>query len=306
MIRLHSSDVDLLAKSSGRTGLTYSQLGSGPAAAETLYLDLGDVALWEDSANVSLHYRGRVPQRRLHLELWTRRGEKLCANGRSAAPGQALLALSGDPLDVTLSGPLRSISVSVDLDRIRALPLSPAARELVDAPAASRGLFDLDAKTHAAFRWHAFLASLGIPRTRAALGASLVTLSAAALNQAAAQALRLPQYDTTIVRRALDFMADHLNDQLSLHDVCSACGWSKRSMIYHFSETLGITPMAYFKLLRLNAVRRALASADPGSTHIVDVAAEYGFYHMGHFTFDYRALFGVLPSETLSRRRKHR
>ena len=95
-------------------------------------------------------------------------------------------------------------------------------------------------------------------------------------------------------------MIAHLTEPLTLQELCSVSGRSKRSMIYHFSDVLGITPMAYFKLQRLNAVRRALKAANPDTTRVLDIAADFGFYHMGHFAVDYRELFGVLPSVTLA------
>jgi transcriptional regulator GlxA family with amidase domain len=36
----------------------------------------------------------------------------------------------------------------------------------------------------------------------------------------------------------------------------------------------------------------------PGHGGVRDVAAKYGFLHMGHFAAQYRARFGERPSET--------
>ena len=57
--------------------------------------------------------------------------------------------------------------------------------------------------------------------------------------------------------------------------------------------------MDYLKRLRLNGVHRALRVADKANTRIIDVATAWGFWHMGHFASDYRAMFGVSPSQTL-------
>ena len=50
----------------------------------------------------------------------------------------------------------------------------------------------------------------------------------------------------------------------------------------------------------MNRVRAELASADPASTTITQVAMRFGFLHLGRFAGDYRRLFGVAPSETLA------
>jgi AraC family transcriptional regulator, ethanolamine operon transcriptional activator len=34
-------------------------------------------------------------------------------------------------------------------------------------------------------------------------------------------------------------------------------------------------------------------------TRIIGVATDWGFWHMGHFARDYRAMFGESPSRTL-------
>ena len=61
-------------------------------------------------------------------------------------------------------------------------------------------------------------------------------------------------------------------------------------------ERYGLGPMAYFKALRLNAVRVAL-KVTPAA--VSEAAREFGFHHLGNFAADYRRLFGERPSETL-------
>ena len=53
----------------------------------------------------------------------------------------------------------------------------------------------------------------------------------------------------------------------------------------------------YLPTVRLNAVRRALREGDALAT-IADIAARWGFWHMGHFSQDDKALFGETPSQT--------
>jgi AraC family ethanolamine operon transcriptional activator len=91
-----------------------------------------------------------------------------------------------------------------------------------------------------------------------------------------------------------------LAEPLTLQELCRICGRSSRSLVAQFTDALGITPMAYFKLQRLNGARRALKAADPRTSHVVDIAGNFGFYHMGHFAVDYHELFGVHPSVTLA------
>ena len=50
---------------------------------------------------------------------------------------------------------------------------------------------------------------------------------------------------------------------------------------------------------QLNAVRRNLRASGPRGDTVRNVAARWGFWHMGQFARDYRNLFGELPSQTL-------
>ena len=50
----------------------------------------------------------------------------------------------------------------------------------------------------------------------------------------------------------------------------------------------------------MNAARRELRDASPGSTTVTRVATRWGFTELGRFAGEYRAMFGELPSETLA------
>lgn len=112
-------------------------------------------------------------------------------------------------------------------------------------------------------------------------------------------AVRLPRLERlTIVRRVEEFMRDNLGRRMMLHEICRTAQTSQRAVEYAFSSVCGVGPKQYLKLLRLNEARRRLKSHAPGLTSVVLVARELGFWHMGHFTADYRHLFGETPNQT--------
>jgi AraC family ethanolamine operon transcriptional activator len=98
-----------------------------------------------------------------------------------------------------------------------------------------------------------------------------------------------------LVRRAEEFMWNHIEEPQSLTRVCDFARCKLRTLIYAFKVVVGMSPMKYFKIQRLNAVRRKLSAKD-NAMHIFCVAADCGFWHMGHFGSDYKALFGLAPS----------
>jgi len=103
-----------------------------------------------------------------------------------------------------------------------------------------------------------------------------------------------------MVDRARDYVLAHLDEPLSILDVCNHIGASRRKLQYCFQETLGINPVAYLRTLRLNAVRRELRERSPVE-QIQAVAARWGFWHLSRFSSDYRTLFGETPSQTVQR-----
>ncbi len=104
-----------------------------------------------------------------------------------------------------------------------------------------------------------------------------------------------------IVRVAQEFMVINLQRPLTLADICQTVHASKRSLHYGFQEMFGMGPMAFLKVLRLHAIRRILLGAEPKSLQVKEVACAWGFCSMGHFSRDYKQLFGESPSRTLGR-----
>ena len=60
-------------------------------------------------------------------------------------------------------------------------------------------------------------------------------------------------------------------------------------------------PIRYLWLRRMYLARRALIQAVLGTVSVTAVATEYGFWELGRFSIEYRALFGETPLVTLRR-----
>ena len=104
-----------------------------------------------------------------------------------------------------------------------------------------------------------------------------------------------------LVRTALELMWSSIEEPRTLRDICKAAKCSVRTLIYVFNATFGMSPMRYFKIQRLNFAHRRLQRSDSGS-RIFDVAADCGFWHLGHFGVDYKAFFGTTPRMTPRKR----
>ncbi len=100
-----------------------------------------------------------------------------------------------------------------------------------------------------------------------------------------------------LVHRVRQLVLDQPQEAIGIQQLCAALHVTRRTLQNCFQDVLGISPAAYLRTVRLNAVRRALRE-QPGTGTIADVAAQWGFWHMGHFSQDYKALFGESPSQT--------
>ena len=114
--------------------------------------------------------------------------------------------------------------------------------------------------------------------------------------------LRVDGFKARAARTARDYIDAHAADAPAIREVCRAAGVSWRTLDYAFREIFGVTPKQYLQATRLSGARKELCR-NGLAVKITDVAAEWGFWHMGKFAADYRRQFGELPSETLRRTR---
>lgn len=104
------------------------------------------------------------------------------------------------------------------------------------------------------------------------------------------------------VRMAREFIHSRLSEPLRLSELCRHAQLKIRSLEYGFREVTGLTPIAYIRSLRLNAVRRALLQQAPTRHRsISEIAMDTGFWHLSQFARDYRLFFGETPTQTRRR-----
>ncbi|REE18132.1 AraC-like DNA-binding protein [Paraburkholderia sp. BL27I4N3] len=102
-----------------------------------------------------------------------------------------------------------------------------------------------------------------------------------------------------IVRRSSELFVANCHDQeFGVLDLCSHLKISRRTLQYSFEQVMGISPMQYMRIVRLNVARRALTESAAGA-QIQGAAFDAGFGHIGRFSKYYSDFFGELPSATL-------
>jgi len=115
-----------------------------------------------------------------------------------------------------------------------------------------------------------------------------------ALERGANQAI--PWY----VRRARDYMHEHLAELRSIAEIASAVGITPRTLQNGFRQVLNMTPAEYLRDIRVQALHEALLSAAP--THsVTELMQNVGIANFGRYAQYYRDKIGVAPSVTLRR-----
>jgi len=102
------------------------------------------------------------------------------------------------------------------------------------------------------------------------------------------------------VHRVIDYLHSYAADVPTIPELCLIAKLSERNLQYGFKEYLGVTPIRYLRLVRLNGVRRDLLMSHPKKDKIVDIALNWGFIELGRFAGEYKQLFQELPSTTLN------
>ena len=87
------------------------------------------------------------------------------------------------------------------------------------------------------------------------------------------------------------------DNPISVAELCTSLSISHRSLQYHFEQVLHTSPLAYLRAERLNRVRHSLKTAHS----VTEAATHWGFWHFGHFSQEYKKMFGELPSTTFKR-----
>ncbi len=89
-------------------------------------------------------------------------------------------------------------------------------------------------------------------------------------------------------------MEDHLENPISIHDLISMSGRSKRQLERIFQRDLGVTPMRYYLQMRINKAQQLIKYS---TLPIRTIAISCGFSSMPSFSRSYRKNIGIAPRD---------
>jgi AraC family ethanolamine operon transcriptional activator len=303
---LQTTDFDELAEAFLRWNTRFRQLGRGPFEGELQLLQLGALQVVRVTANRMLHAEGAPPSGCFGCVPVLTTNQQAVWRGRRLAKGQTRVLVPGQEIDHVTSADYQALILQVDGDHFRKSAsllggFDPeeqlAGREAVTADptsllaCCSHLIALLDSATQRA-------RLIAHPEAARQLEQECVGQFLGLIARARGEPPEVrPSNHIRLVRRAEEFLDVFLPQPLTMLDLCRELGASERALHYAFHEVRGLSPMAYVKAKRLNAVRQELR-ARAGVT-VYEVAQRWGFWHTGEFAADYRRLFGELPSRTL-------
>ncbi|CAM3231219.1 AraC family transcriptional regulator [Pseudomonas floridensis] len=304
--RFHTCDIDEHGRNLGGWQVRYDQLTPGGFEGELTEFRSDWLQLVRDRSNQALTKSGAAWKGAIVVALpLSANGPAFCAGHTLEAP--SIIVAHGEHLP-ELSTPMQLDAVGIAIEEgalAHALECQGSRFKITDLPKCYR-LADLTVKTRFAALFDTLLngeqacvEKLEHDSIRRGIRDAVMLQVLELVSPDQAPPLN-PTARKRVVDRAREYALAHLDEPLSILDLCNQIGTSRRKLQYCFQETLGINPVAYLRTLRLNAVRRELRESDR-IEQVQAVAARWGFWHLSRFSSDYRTLFGETPSQTLQR-----
>src|SRR5882762_10230776 len=86
---------------------------------------------------------------------------------------------------------------------------------------------------------------------------------------------------------------------LTISTLARQCHVSVRTLEEGFQRHLGMSQMAYVRVVRLRRAHRDLRSADPSHSTVAAIAHRWGFTHLGRFATAHKTTYGATPLQAL-------
>lgn len=303
-----SHDIDEFARAQPNWSLHYEQISAGPFTGRLRHVQLPGVRLVYEQASCALWQRGGLDAGHIGLALPLELDGHATFNGQALASDSIMIGRT-ERLDLCLPAGAGMIAIVVDADLLGELwehlyqkPLSVWLDRQVVVPARPglaedlrrlhlRALSDVEAAPEL----------LNNPAAMLQLrDAILIEWIEALPTKVETDDLASGEARKRVVDRACELMLAQRDAPMTILQVCDRIGASPRKLEYCFRSVLGIAPAKYMRAARLNGVRRELRQ---GGGAVQDVAARWGFWHLGELAAAYRRQFGELPSQTLRQAR---
>lgn len=105
---------------------------------------------------------------------------------------------------------------------------------------------------------------------------------------------KLPQKETAPVSQSLDYISMHYMEPLKIEDLAANCHLSESHFRKIFSACMGMGPIEYLNMVRIQAACDQLKRTDD---FVTDIANKCGFGTFSTFIRNFKKITGVSPNE---------
>lgn len=308
---VQSQDIDAHARAQGSWALAYEQLSCGRFEGSFVIVQLPGLRLFKESTNVVLRQQGRLGDEVYGFAMSLTPVDDVYFHGRKV-PSHAVMCGRGNDIDLVTPAGHQLIALVVERllltplwERMYQKPLALWLEKQLVLQASPEAAVALRLNHQQVLRQALSLKTLpDMPAPMLQMRDDVLIEWIEALPPSVGLSdLQTHERRKRMVDRACELALAHPDEPLSILQVCNRVGASRRKLNYCFQDVLGTSPTKYFRALRLNGARRALSQPESSGTTVQDVAASWGFWHLGQFSLDYKRHFGELPSQTLQHAR---
>ena len=104
--------------------------------------------------------------------------------------------------------------------------------------------------------------------------------------------LRDDRFYADLVNVIIRYFSRHVNERISLDDVCSKVNYSRSFICKTFKEQTGETLFSYFNRMKIDEAQRLLSET---SLSVTDIASRLGFSEVKYFCSLFKKLTGTTP-----------
>jgi AraC family transcriptional regulator, ethanolamine operon transcriptional activator len=306
-------DASELSKQTSGWNFEFTQLSPGALAANGGMVTLNSVLVAQLTLDQTLLRRGHGPRGSVAVLIPGSASSQAFVRGRKVEAAQCIAMPEGASVEVITRRDYVDVALALDLHAwhrqsqwLGECALATSRGSWVATP----GPLWINRMRHA-MRWlfttiEKYPQALGRPDVRTSLADQFARAMADLGSESAAAEHRTRDarvQQRIAVERAREYIRGRLGEPLPLSELCRYARVQARSLEYGFREITGVSPIAYVKSLRLNAVRRDLSRAGAAEHSISEIALDHGFWHLSQFAADYRKFFGETPTSTRHRAR---
>lgn len=294
--------------------LEMNQISPGSYSGQMRVFEHDDVSVYFETQNSTIHKRGVMDEKLCTVSFFLTNQADCRFSEYNPADHSLFFLPSGTEFDINVPGNIETVYFRYDqeslLDKARAInpsrwessPTNLKIFNQVDRSAVD--IFTEQLLSSSPFNNHPDVTYDEGLITKTIMDLVLMSLESPSPHETEIDSeLRIRRRADHIVNGVIEYINAQLDQHFcpSISDICYDMQISERNLQYSFKKIVNLSPITYFRYLRLNRARAELMRPANATQTVTDIAMHWHFLHLGRFSKDYLHLFGELPSTTLHR-----